>query len=98
MFLKSKNQAWAGLCALLQRLGGAGSYFLELMNKAGLSVVAQHYLCLHARNSRKHNSSDGYAAAIWMAAARKARGQDVYRQYRVKRQQPRTWGTAQVLW
>lgn len=35
VFLKSKNQVWAGLCALLQLLGGAGSYFLELMNKAG---------------------------------------------------------------
>ncbi len=39
VFLKSKNQAWAGLCALLQRLGGAGSYFLELMNKAGLGPM-----------------------------------------------------------
>lgn len=24
--------------------------------------------------------------------------QDAYQQYRVKHQQPRTWGTAQVLW
>ena len=63
-----------------------------------LNVEVLHCLYLHARNSRKHNSSDGYATAIWMAAARKARGQDAYRQYRVKRQQPRTWGTAQVLW
>ena len=63
-----------------------------------MSVVAQHCWYLRARNNRKYNASDGYAAAIWLAAARKARGQDVYRQYRVKRQQPRTWGTAQVLW
>ena len=35
VFLKSKNQAWAGLFALLQRLSRVGLYFLELMNKAG---------------------------------------------------------------
>ena len=63
-----------------------------------MSVVAQHYLYLRAKNSRKHNASDGYAAAIWLAAARKAREQDAYRQYRVKHQQPRTWGMARVLW
>lgn len=40
-------------------------------------------LCLRAKNSRKHNASDGYAAAIWMADAHKACEQDAYRQYRV---------------
>ena len=63
-----------------------------------LSVVAQHYLCLHARNSRKHNASDGYVAAIWLVVVRKVREQDAYRQYRVKHQQPRTWGMVRVLW
>ena len=68
------------------------------LHRKVLSVAAQHSLYLQARNNRKHNSSDEYAAAIWLAAARKVREQDVYRQYRVKRQQPRTWGTAQALW
>ena len=48
-------------------------------------------MCLRARNSRKHNASDEYAAAIWLAVARKVCEQDAYRQYRVKHQQPRTW-------
>ena len=56
-----------------------------------MSVAAQHCWCLHARNSRKHNASDEYVAAIWLAVARKAYGQDVCRSYLVKHQQPRTW-------
>ena len=32
------------------------------------------------------------------AVARKVCEQDAYRQYRVKHQQPRTWGMARVLW
>ena len=63
-----------------------------------LSVAAQHCLCLRARNSRKHNASDGYAAAIWLVVVRKVCEQDAYRQYRVKHQQPRTWGMVRVLW
>ena len=63
-----------------------------------LNVEVLHCLYLHARNSRKHNASDGYAAAIWLVVVRKVCEQDAYRQYRVKHQQPRTWGTAQVLW
>lgn len=51
-----------------------------------------------SRNSRKHNASDGYAAAIWLVVVRKVCEQDAYRQYRVKHQQPRTWGMARVLW
>ena len=53
-----------------------------------MSVAAQRCWCLRARNSRKHNASDEYAAAIWLAVARKVCEQDAYRQYRVKHQQP----------
>jgi len=63
-----------------------------------LNVEVLHCLYLHARNSRKHNASDGYAAAIWLVVVRKVCEQDAYRQYRVKHQQPRTWGMARVLW
>ncbi len=59
-----------------------------------LNVEVLHCLYLHARNSRKHNASDGYAAAIWLVVVRKVCEQDAYRQYRVKHQQPRTWGMA----
>ena len=44
MFLKNKNQAGAGLYALLQRLGRAGRYFLVLMNKAGSSFSGDEVL------------------------------------------------------
>ena len=63
-----------------------------------LSVAVLHCLCLRARNSRKHNASDGYAAATGLVVVRKVYEQDAYRQYRMKHQQPRTWGMARVLW
>ena len=44
-----------------------------------LNVEVLHCLYLHARNSRKHNASDGYAAAIWLVVVRKVCEQDAGR-------------------
>lgn len=68
------------------------------LHRTALSVAAQQRSCLRAKNSRKHNASDEYAAAVWLAVARKVCEQDAYQRCRVKRQQLRTWGKVQVLW